>query len=596
MRIFSFIISALLLLPFGFSYAQEEPDVPVDFIFSHEGYAPGDSGGLAVVFDVPGRYHITNIDLGLFYVEIKPHDGFSFSSPVFPEPVDFEGDAVYQGVSPVIIDFVVDEDTPAVKYKIDVSYGYQLCSETGARICYLPHMKDTTLTVTVLEVGTSQIPIESGYFAGSTTVSGAAQPDVSSGSLESRFTNALNEGSILAFLLVFIAGILTSFTPCVYPVIPITVGFIGGKADGKKLSGFFLSIFLVLGLATIYSVLGVIAAATGSVFGSYAQHPVVLIVIAGIFLAMGASMFGLFEISVPASIQGKMQTQKKGFLGAYLVGLVTGIVAAPCVGPVLVALLTWVAQTGNTVLGFFLLFTFAIGMGLLFIVIGTFAGAVSALPGSGSWMETVKKGFGILLVAGALFFLRPLLSIHLYHLLWGILLVGTGVLMGALNFTAEANKWGKTIGLILLTAGLLFFIDGFRTSFHLLPKSVTYGVVEPGSGEQIEWVVNDLDKAFDRAGMQDKLVLMDFYADWCAACRELEEYTWTDPGFIAGSGNFVFLKIDLTKSTPELKAIQNQYGVRGLPTVIFFDAGRNELDRFSGFRNADEVLEYIDNL
>ena len=590
-KYFWIVLFAFTILVFGVQ-AQDSGQIETRIALSQQSVPAGGSATLAIVFEVPEDYHITELELELFYVLIKAPDGFKFSEPVFPEPVDFEGLKVFKGEVVVRNDFTVKQNLQPGDYKINIEYGYQVCAETGARICYLPQDESASRTIPVLESGVTPIPGGDEVFSSNRETESPTANVATETSLEGRFTKSLEEGSFLAFILVFIAGIFTSFTPCVYPVIPITVGYIGGRADGKRMTGFLLSLFLVLGLATIYSILGVAAAATGSVFGSYAQHPAVIITIAGIFALMGASMLGLFEITVPASIQGKMQTQKRGFLGAYLVGIVTGIVAAPCVGPVLVALLTWVAQTGSMVIGFFLLFTFAIGMGLLFIVIGTFAGALSALPGSGKWMQTVKHGFGAILIGGAIFFLKPLLSAGVHNLLWGILLIAVGVFNGALEFTSEGKKWGKTFGIICLAGGLIFFVNGFKTVFGFSQSALSYSAVEQ-SGKGIDWIVNDADKGFNEAKSSDKKVLLDFYADWCASCRELEEKTWVAPEFAGLSDEWIFLKLDLTKMTPELKNLQYKYEVRGMPTIIFFNSEGEETGRFSGFKTAPEVINLM---
>jgi thiol:disulfide interchange protein DsbD len=417
--------------------------------------------------------------------------------------------------------------------------------------------------------------------------------------MEVRFSSALSQGSILALLLVFIAGVLSSFTPCVYPVIPITIGYIGGRAQGKRLRGLLLSIFLVLGIATIYSVLGLLAAATGSIFGSYTQHPLVLIIIALIFAAMGASLLGAFDITLPASLQSKMHTERKGFLGAYLVGIITGVIAVPCVGPVLVALLAWVAQSGSLLIGFLLLFVYALGMGMLFVFIGTFTGVLTSLPGAGQWMETIKHIFGVVLIAGAVFILKPLLSMGVYYLAWSILLIVTGIFSGASEIMSpEANtgkKWSRALGLILLLAGIVLFIKGFNLAFKL-EESTGGRIALVEKKQAILWLVNEPEKAFAEARASGKKLIMDFYADWCAACVELDEKTWTDPELVRLSSNFVFLKLDLTKITPELKAEQIKYQIRGMPTVIFFDPNGKELTRFSGFKSAREVLDLINLL
>ena len=590
-------LSAALIV--SLASAQDKGKLPLDLILSHQSVSAGGEASFAVVFDVPPDHHITSLENGFFFVEVIPVAGFDFKEPAFPEPVEFQGEfgaeKVFQGSVPVIIDFAAAEDLTPGDYTFHIKYGYQICSETGALVCYMPQEADTTLTISVIPTGVTPIPTQSDLFnAGTETLESEAAP--STESFEQRFTTALEKGSILAFLLVFIAGILSSFTPCVYPVIPITIGYIGGRAAGRRFKGFILSVFLVLGIATVYSILGLIAAASGSVFGAYSQHPAILIFIAAIFAIMGASMLGAFEIALPASLQGKMQTERKGFLGAYLVGMITGMVAAPCVGPILVALLTWVAQSGSLIVGFLLLFVYAIGLGLLFIVIGTFAGAMTALPGAGRWMETIKNIFGVILIAGAVFILQPILPQGFYLLIWGILLVVTGVFSGALEIlsaeTAKTSKWGKAIGVVILITGIVTFIDGYKITFGFNHPEASSSVVNQRT-DSIEWIVNHPAEAFQRAADSEKGVIMDFYADWCAACKELDEKTWIDQELIARKQSWIYLKIDLTRTTPELAKIQSRYQVRGLPTVILFDSDGDELTRFSGFKTAKQVLKII---
>ena len=582
-------------------FAQSDGTVPSETLLSHLGVPAGANSALAVVFDVPPEHHITSVDLGLFYLEISAPEGFNFDEPAFPQPVDFEGEMVFQGDVPVIAGFSVSSDAAPGDYTLKLAYGYQICLETGSRMCYLPQNKESEIVVKVLGAGVTPIHANSEIFGETLSNLPAdktpATLNESEATLEQKFSSALKQGSILAFVLVFIAGILTSLTPCVYPLIPITIGYIGGRAEGQKLKGFLLSLFLVLGIAIVYSTLGIIAAASGSVFGSFTQHPAVLLGIAIIFAVMGTSMLGAFEIQLPAGLQGKMRTEKKGFAGALLVGMITGLVAAPCVGPVLVALLAWVAQTGSIMIGFALLFTYAAGMGLLFIVIGTFAGAMTSLPGAGQWMDTVKHVFGIILIAGAIFIINPLLDKGYYYLLWGVFLIVTGVFSGALEIlspeSAAGKKWGKAIGVVLLIFGIVMFVDGYNHTFGF--KKHETAMTSRGSGETegVKWIVNDLEGAFARAEADGSNLIMDFYADWCVACRELDEKTWPRPELIAESEGWIFLKMDLTKMTPELKTVRDKYEIVGMPTVIFFDPRGNEKHRFAGFKPAEDVVKIM---
>jgi thiol:disulfide interchange protein DsbD len=266
------------------------------------------------------------------------------------------------------------------------------------------------------------------------------------------------------------------------------------------------------------------------------------------------------------------------------------------VGPVLVALLAWVAKSGNLLLGFTLLFVYALGLGILFIAIGTFVGVLTALPRAGNWMETVKHIFGGLLIAGAILILRPLLPGGWNYLIWGIFFIFAGVMSGAIEplpGEAKLNKYLlKSLALIVLIVGALFFnrglsaIMGWNSGMERMESSL---VETP----KIAWIMNDLETAFSRAQSENKPVVMDFYADWCVSCVEMEEKTWVDPRIVEKSTDFIFLRIDLTKPSAEMSGVQRKYNVQGLPTVILFDKDGRELNRFSGFKDATATAEFL---
>jgi thiol:disulfide interchange protein len=283
-------------------------------------------------------------------------------------------------------------------------------------------------------------------------------------------TRELDKKSLLVFGLIFVLGFLTSLTPCVYPVIPIVMGYIGTRSGDKKLKGFYLSIFFVLGLAFVYSILGVIAAMSGEMMGSSFQNPVVVIVISSIFIVMGLSLAGLFEIPVPASISSKVRSGggKSEIIGALVMGGVAGIIAAPCVGPVLIALLTWISQTKDAVLGFFLTFTFSLGMGVIFLVLGTFSGVISAMPKGGKWMDHVKYFFSVLLIAGGIYIVDSIAPDWVNLLLWGIFLVALAVFVGLFKTHEEyafKQKIYKFIVIIVFLTGIFMFSKALEIKF-----------------------------------------------------------------------------------------------------------------------------------
>ena len=255
----------------------------------------------------------------------------------------------------------------------------------------------------------------------------------------------INEkGYVIAFVLVFFWGVLLSFTPCVFPMIPITISVIGAKGIGNPLKGFVLSLFYVLGIAITYAILGLVAASTGSAFGAAMQKPIVLWAVVIIFFVMSLSMFGLFELQLPTAFTSKIgdlgSKNKGGIIGAFLFGIVAGAIAGPCITPVIFGLLTFVAQSGNLLLGFFLFFTLALGMGMLFIFIGTFPGLLASLPKSGKWMDEVKKLMGLILLGAAIYYLKLLVSLKILLLISSIILISLGIFFG--GFFKPKNSKG----------------------------------------------------------------------------------------------------------------------------------------------------------
>ena len=233
-------------------------------------------------------------------------------------------------------------------------------------------------------------------------------------SIQQSVETYLATGSPLVFVFVFLAGFLSSLTPCVYPMIPITIAYIGGKSADSKMKGFILSLFYVLGLALCYTVLGIFAATTGKIFGQFASNPYVYLALGNIFLLLGLNMLGVFEIPIPSFLMNLSSGKKReGFFGAFLMGIVLGIVAAPCTGPILFVIITYVATKQSVVYSIITLFTYSLGMGMLFLILGTFSGLMAAMPKSGVWMDRIKKGFGwlILLISEYFFFQWGQLSI-----------------------------------------------------------------------------------------------------------------------------------------------------------------------------------------
>lgn len=552
--------------------------------------APG-KGLLRLEIRVPSGFHIFSDDtLG---VKLPSFEGVSYGTPVVPRGKMEEDRPVLRGTVVVQIPVTLAKGAPAL-LKGALSLDWQACQEFGDKVCFLPT--------------TDSVPFELKTAPARETAAAAAQPapatppapppsSVSAGDVgpgvmsttppedagyEARFTRAAKENVPLALLLAFLFGLLSSLTPCVYPVIPITVAYIGSRSEGRgRSAGFFLSLAFVAGLAIVYAVLGAVSATAGSAFGSLTQTPWVGVPIALLFFALSLSMFNLFEFKTPAALTNRIEATKqkgkgRGFLGAFLIGALSGLVASPCIGPLILAILVVVAATGSVVLGFLYLFVFALGMGVLFVVIGTFSGVLASLPKSGGWMDGVRVLFGSLILAAAFYFAGLYLPRQVF-LTASLLALWTVVLF--LLFGAKRHFF--TIP--LRVAGIVLCSGALALVFLLLPAA--------GGGPTGPWQ-SDLGKAARTASVQGRPMLLDFRADWCVACVELEKKTWPDKGVEAVLGDLVPVRLDMTKSTAANQVLLKRYGIVGLPTVLLLDKDGKERGRFAGFKSPEEFLAW----
>ena len=529
-------------------------------------------------FHVPAGYHITDLKNNFFTVTFPPNDYVALERTLFPPGVPYGEESVFQGDFSVRA-FLKTLKTPAAPIPLDVDVSFQICQEFPKELCYPPDQ--------------SRVKVEIGPEFRAAPPRGNKEPLARR--LEGLIRGRLNRASFLLFVLVFAAGFLASLTPCVYPVIPIVMGYVGGRSQGRRLKGFVLSLFFVLGLALVYSLLGVIAAKTGSLIGVSFQNPVVVVAIAAIFIGMGLSLAGLFSIPVPSGISSRVSRgHKSEVIGALAVGGVSAVIAAPCVGPVLIALLSWISQSGNLFLGFGLTFVFSLGMSVIFLLAGTFSGAIASLPRGGGWMSAVKYFFAALLIAGGVFFLGSILPLWLGLVLWGIYLVALAVALGLFRPQAESGPVPvlvrTAIALIFLT-GALLFCQGLAARFFpsTALKVPVEGAPKQEAGETLPWLA-DLAVAREKARGANRPLLVDAWAEWCAACHELDEKTFSRAEVREALRGYVLVKLDFTRKSEDNERLKKELRIIGMPTVILFDAGGNESRRFSGFVGAEEFL------
>lgn len=383
-----------------------------------------------------------------------------------------------------------------------------------------------------------------------------------------------------ALALIFAGGVLTSLTPCVYPMIPITVGIFGARKAESRAKAAALSATYVLGICVTYSTLGAIAAVSGAPFGNALSKPLLVVPVAIVFVALGLSMFGAFKLQVPTRVAMKISgVRGAGYGGAFAMGLVLGILAAPCTGPVLASILAWVADKRSVALGFWLLFDYAVGMGLLFFLLGTFS---LSLPRSGRWMEVVESAFGIAIIAIAVSYIRPFLPALRPSLTAAQLAAASGglvfiaILGGALDRSFHGDvreKVAKGLALAPAFLGVGLQFGWFGAPIH----------------DAVPWR-HDESAALAEARERGAPIMIDFYADWCAECVQLDQRTFSSKDVRAEAERFVPLKIDATDGSLDVFAIQQKYGVKGMPTVLFLDSQghRTAQNDVIGFLPPDE--------
>jgi thiol:disulfide interchange protein DsbD len=377
-----------------------------------------------------------------------------------------------------------------------------------------------------------------------------------------------------ALLVVFGWGLLLNLTPCVYPVIPLTVGFFGGQAAGQSRRVFGLAAVYVLGMATTYSALGVAAALSGKLFGAALQSPWVLVGVAAVLTALALSMFGLYDIRMPSSWMQKAGARAGG-AGAYAMGLLVGVVAAPCIGPVVLALLAFVAARQDAAFGFLVFFVLSLGLGLPYLFLAAFSGSLSRLPRAGMWMEGVKKIFGWVLLAMAAFFLRTVVPAPL----------SSWLLPAVLAIGALAVAFGKGSGLPRAVGG--------TAAVAMLAAAVYFAPRKAAESAGPAW----LPYSAQAVAAAARPAVIDFSATWCIPCRELDEKTFSDPRVIQALSRRALWKADMTRSAaPEVVALSDTYRVLGVPTIVFLDASGKEREdlRLVGFEGPDEFLKRLE--
>jgi thiol:disulfide interchange protein DsbD len=499
------------------------------------------------------------------------------------------------------------------RFRLEVTS--QGCADVG--VCYIPHTQGANLrlaSVSSSAAGTGAAAERPGGLSallngnGDGASAAAAPPSGAPVSDEQRFLGMLESDRIWAAMgAFFVAGLLLTFTPCVLPMIPILSGIIVGEgAKVTRSRALSLSLAYVLGMAVTYTLIGIGAALSGSLLSAALQNAWVLSAFAAIFVLLALSMFGFYELQLPARWHTRVTEAsnrlKGGRLGAVVVmGILSAAIVSPCVAAPLAGALLYISQTRDAVLGGAALFAMAIGMGVPLVLVGVSGGAF--LPKSGHWMRSVRRFFGVLLLGVAVWIVSPVITVPVQMLLWGALLIGSGVFLGALEGVPHtASGWPrlwKAVGIIALLAGaaqVLGALAGARDPLRPLSGMLATSQVEPAHA-RFERVASlaELEGRLKTAG---RPVMLDFYADWCVSCKEMERFTFSDPAVQARLSQLALLQADVTANRPEDKALLQRFRLFGPPGIVFFDRTGREIEglRVIGYQPSDKFLKTLEQL
>jgi thiol:disulfide interchange protein DsbD len=478
---------------------------------------------------------------------------------------------------------------------LDIELNYQGCKVDG--ICYLPVSK--TLTVSLPEANAT------------TDLSSIADPGKPV-SEQARLAQIITGSSIwVAAGLFFLAGLGLAFTPCVLPMVPILSGIIAGDGDNvSSMRGFTLALSYVMGMAIVYTGAGIAAAALGLQLQATFNQPWILILFAGLFVLLALGMFGAYDLQMPSGIQSRLSSisgnQKSGtMIGAFVMGALSSLIVTACVAPALIAALTVIAQTGDMLRGGSALFAMSLGMGAPLLAVGAAQGKL--LPKAGGWMIAVKNSFGFMMLGLAIWMLSRILPGPVTMLSWAVLIFMGGVFMGGLTtLTADSTgrqKMGKGFGFLAIIYGVILLLGSLTGGSNPLQPlaSVKLGGATVAVEAEHELPfrriksVDDLDREIAAATQNGKSVLLDFYADWCVSCKEMEAYTFVDAEVQAVLSNTVWLQADVTANDAVDKVLLDRFGVFGPPTIIFFGADGRQRHGYEvvGYMKAPEFVEHV---
>ena len=528
-------------------------------------------------------------------VKVAPASGVSAGTPRYPAAkqlkVAFDQSTLsaWDGEATVELPLAAAADARPGTVELVGTIAFQACND---QVCLAPAEVEFRLPVAVTaSTGApsppSPSPTPSGGFA-----TAPPAPGAKGAALDNPLARALERGGWAAYLALFLVGLALNLTPCVYPMLGVTVSIFGargasaadstggGQASARALPAFGLAALYVLGIATMYSTLGLVAASTGGLFGGFLQSKAVLVVIGALLAAMSLAMFGLYQLQAPAWLLARLGgSGATSAAGIFASGLLVGVFAAPCIGPPVVALLAVVAARGDPWFGFRSFFTLSLGLGLPYLVLGTFSGLLRRLPRSGEWMVWVERLFGVILLSIGLFYGALAIAPRLAGWVMPLALVLGGLYLGLIQnraATRPAFRW------ITRAAGLLAAAAGIALVATTPSRGIEF---KPFAPEDMKNALGD-----------GRPVMIEFSADWCVPCHELERSTFSDRRVVAAAASFEAFKVDLTRyNSAEADRWRKQYAIRGVPTVLFLAPDGTEVRgaRVEGFIPPEDFLQLM---
>ncbi|MEW6994255.1 protein-disulfide reductase DsbD [Colwelliaceae bacterium MEBiC 14330] len=568
-------------------FSNDNEFLKVDDAFVFNFYQNGNK--IEINFDIAEGYY-------LYRHQFKFKSNHAvFSSVALPTGIDHEDE--FFGVQKVFTEslaFSIDIEQASANDSLKITY--QGCAEKG--LCYPPTSKVVQLSEVKLADANEQAVTE-------------AASNAASKSEQHQLSDMLKQESLLLTLIAFfVGGLLLSFTPCVFPMYPILTGIIVGQGEKKTplttKKAFTLSFIYVQGMAVTYTLLGIVVALAGAKFQAAFQHPIVLISLSILFIFLALSMFGVFNLALPASWQNKlnnMSNQQKGgsYLGVLTMGVISGLVASPCTTAPLTGALLYISQTGDVTLGASALYALSLGMGLPLLILGSSGGKL--LPKAGPWMNIIKNIFGLLLLAVPIFLLERFLPEVASQAMWAALILISASYFYIANQNHATQTPGYKRGFWYGVRSLIIFlmlVFGGNLVYQLVFPNQNSSANHDGHPSFKQVIsLSELNAEVATANKQGKTVMVDLYADWCIACKEFEKYTFVDKKVQQALSNTVWLQVDMTEfdSATNTEFVQH-FNILGLPSILFFDLQGNELSkqRTTGFMNAEEFSQHVESI